>query len=153
MLRPPTALWPLLASLLLALPARAHDWNRGQIRWESIAEGLARAAREHKPAMLVAYTEWCPHCRNYAKLFRDRRIVAKSRSLVMILVDQDKEPQASRAYAPDGDYIPRTHFLDANGALDRSIHAPRTNFLYFYDENNPEPLLAAMDAALRPARR
>jgi hypothetical protein len=55
----------------------------------------------------------------------------------------------SRLHAPDGEYIPRTYFLGADGKVDESIHAPRAQFKYFYDETNPASLLAGMEEARR----
>jgi len=70
----------------------------------------------------------------------------------MIRLDKDKNGAVSGKYAPDGDYIPRTLFLTADGTLDPDIHAPRDKYRYFYDEHDPKSVLAAMDAALKKAR-
>jgi hypothetical protein len=32
------------------------------------------------------------------------------------------------------------------------VHAPRPQYVHFYDESNPESLLAGMDAALKKIR-
>jgi thiol-disulfide isomerase/thioredoxin len=137
----------LLAALLLVpLPAVAHDWN-GAIAWRPYAAGLAEAKKSGRPVCLVVSTEWCPHCRNYARVFHDPAVVKAARGFVMIHVDKDAEPAASAAYAPDGEYIPRTMFLDPGGRLDAALHAPRPRYLYFYDESDPGPLLASMRAA------
>jgi hypothetical protein len=52
-------------------------------------------------------------------------------------------------YAPDGKYIPRTLFLSSAGALDPALQAPNPRYKYFYDERNPAPTLASMEAALK----
>jgi thiol-disulfide isomerase/thioredoxin len=140
----------LFAALVLsALRARAHDWNDGKIRWVPMDKAAAAATKEKKPILLVVFTEWCPHCRTYAGVFHDPRVVEKSKSFVMVKVDKDQDPATSRAYAPDGEYIPRTYFLDAKGTLRPEIHAPRQRFLYFYDENKADGLLDGMAAALK----
>ena len=136
------------AVVLLAGPVRAHDWNDKNIAWKSLDDGLAEAKKDKKPICLIVYTEWCPHCANYAKIFSDPKIVEKSKSFVMIHVDQDKEKDRAKDYAPDGGYIPRTMFLTSDGTLDKDIHTPRDKFQYFYDEKDPASIGAGMDAAL-----
>ncbi len=128
--------------------AAAEDWNDAQIKWMGFDEGLAAAKAEHKPICLVFYTQWCPHCRNYRKVFSDPRVVDKARQFVMIHLDKDKNTELSAKFAPDGEYIPRTLFLSSQGVVDDSIHAPRPQYKYFYDESNAASLLAGMDEAL-----
>jgi len=142
----------LIAAVAMALSlATAHaggDWNDKGIGWQAYDAGLERAKQDKKPVMLVIYTEWCPHCTNYAKLFHDQALVDKSRKFVMIRVDKDKQPEISKKNAPDGEYIPRTYFLSPDGVLDPSLAAPRDRYRYFYNESDPKDVLAAMDAAL-----
>jgi thiol:disulfide interchange protein len=139
-----------IAGVLAAVvTARAHDWNDGQIVWKDYEAGLATAKKENKPVCLVFYTEWCPHCANYSKVFHDPKVVERSKQLVMIRLDKDKNAELSKQYAPDGEYIPRTFFLTPDGKLEAGIHAPREKFQYFYDESNAASVLAGMDAALK----
>ena len=145
------ALIPL--TLLLALGAAgsalaAGDWNDQQIKWRSYDEGLAEAKKSKKPVLLVFFTEWCPHCKNYSAVFHDPKVVTKAKQFVMIRLDGDKNKELSQKYAVDGSYIPRTFFLSSDGTLS-DIHAPREQFKYFYDERNPDSILAGMDAALK----
>ena len=130
-------------------PATAEDWNDAQIKWMGFDEGLAAAKAEHKPVCLVFFTEWCPHCKNYRKVFSDARVVEKAKQFVMIHLDKDKNAAVSAKFAPDGEYIPRTMFLTSGGVLDDSIHTPRPQYKYFYDESDPASLLAGMDEALK----
>jgi len=60
-----------------------------------------------------------------------------------------QQKELTKKYAPDGEYIPRTHFLSPDGELDPAIHAPREKFQYFYDEKNPASVLAGMEEALK----
>ncbi len=137
----------LLAALSLGSPAAsAHDWN-GAIAWRPYAAGLAEAKKTGRPVCLVVSTEWCPHCRNYARVFHDPTVVNAAKSFVMIHVDKDADPAASAAHAPDGEYIPRTMFLDAQGKLAPELHAPRPRYLYFFDESDPRQLARAMTQA------
>ena len=137
-------------ALLDRSSARAGgDWNDAAIGWKDHAAGLAAAAKEKKPVCLVFYTEWCPHCANYSKLFHDSRVVEQSKKFVMVRVDNDKEKEISQKYAPDGQYIPRTFFLSSAGELDASIQAPKDKYKYFYDERDPAQVLAAMETAAK----
>src|SRR5262249_20035756 len=92
----------------IASGSRAHDWNDAQVAWKDYEAGLAAAKKEKKPICLVFYTEWCPHCANYSHVFHDPKVVEKSKELVMVRLDKDKNAELSKQYAPDGEYIPRT---------------------------------------------
>jgi len=135
--------------LAAAVAAHAHDWNDGEIAWKDYEAGLAAAKSEKKPVCLIFYTEWCPHCANYSKVFHDPKVVEKSKQLVMIHLDKDKNAALSGQYAADGQYIPRTYFLGPDGKLAADIHAPREQYKYFYDEKDPASVLAGMDEALK----
>ena len=138
------------SAALTAAPALAGgDWNDGGSQWRSFDEGIKEAKEKKKPVLLIFYTEWCPHCTNYSKVFHDAKVVEQSKNFVMVRVDKDQNKELSGKFAPDGQYIPRTYFLGPDGQLDASIKAPREKFQYFYDENKPESVLAAMDQALK----
>ena len=128
------------------------DWNDAGIDWQPYKDGLAMAHTENKPICLIFYTDWCPHCTNYSKVFHDAKVVKLAKSFVMIRLDKDTHPDICGKYAPDGDYIPRTYFLSSTGKLDPSIHAPRARYKYFYDEHQPSGLLTGMHEALRKLR-
>jgi protein-disulfide reductase (glutathione) len=146
--RPLATALTLALALAVAPAARAGgDWNDAAIGWQDYDKGLAAAKETKKPVCLVFFTEWCPHCTNYSKVFHDPKVVAASKQFVMIRLDKDKNVELSKKYAPDGQYIPRTFFLHADGTLDPELKAPRDRFVYFYDENNPASILAGMDAA------
>ncbi|MCE9574803.1 MAG: thioredoxin family protein [Deltaproteobacteria bacterium] len=128
-------------------PADRHPWNAAQIDWQSFDDGLARARAEHKPICLVVYTTWCPHCKNYSRVFEDARVVERARDFVMIRIDADQEPEIAARFAEDGKYIPRTFFLAPDGTPDLDIRASRPRYRYFYDEHDPTGLLVGMGAA------
>jgi hypothetical protein len=125
------------------------DWNDAGIKWQPYEQGLAMAKAENKPVCLIIYTEWCPHCTNYSKVFHNADVVLRSKQFIMIRIDKDKHPDVSKKYAPDGQYIPRTYFLSPAGALDPSIHEARDRYQYFYPEDKPDALLAGMNQALQ----
>jgi protein-disulfide reductase (glutathione) len=124
------------------------DWNDAGIKWMGYENGLKAAAAEGRPVCLVFYTEWCPHCATYSRVFSDPKVVEQSKKFVMIRLDRDKNREISRQYAPDGEYIPRTFFLSSDGKLDPAIHAPRQGYVYFYDESAPVSILGGMQEAL-----
>ncbi|MEE2830613.1 MAG: thioredoxin family protein [Myxococcota bacterium] len=140
----------LFSVLLVGVPSAfaGGDWNEPVVAWKAYDEALVEAKRTGKPICLVFYTEWCPHCTNYSKVFHDPKVVARSGKFVMVRIDKDKNPELSRKFAPDGEYIPRTYFLSSKGELDASIHAPREKYRYFYDEADPASVLAGMQQAL-----
>ena len=149
MLRRRAVLLAVVVGLVCARGVWAHDWNDSGIAWKPYEEGLAAAKKEKKPVMLIFFTEWCPHCKNFAAVFHDQKVVDESKKFVMIHLDKDKNNELSKQYAPDGEYIPRTYFLASDGKIDESIHAPRDKFKYFYDEKDPASILAGMDEAAK----
>jgi protein-disulfide reductase (glutathione) len=124
-----------------------ESWNSGEVDWQPFDTGLRRAREQNKPVCLVLYTEWCPHCRNYSRVFDDPRIVERARDFVMVRVDADAHGEIASKYAPDGGYIPRTFFLGPDGEIDTTLRLPRPRYRYFYDERDPSSLLVAMEAA------
>ncbi|HXQ22962.1 MAG TPA: thioredoxin family protein [Candidatus Acidoferrales bacterium] len=144
----------LAAAVLLprAAFAGAEDWNDANIKWMPYDDGLAAAKKDHKPVCLIFYTTWCPHCANYSKLFSNPDLVKKAQSFVMIRLDKDKNADLSKKYSPDGEYIPRTYFLSADGTLDDSLTETRDQYKYFYGESDPSSILAGMDRALKKLR-
>ena len=143
----------LAFTVLPSRPVSAADWNDDAIQWRPWPEALDEAKRDHKPVCLIFYTNWCGHCRNYSRVFHAPKVVAASRRFVMVRVNQDDYPFLSRKFAVDGEYIPRTYFLSADGSLDPRIRARRGQYKYFYDENDPGPLLSAMRVAGRASAR
>lgn len=128
-------------------PSR-DGWNTAQIAWLPYEAGLARARAENRPIVLVMHAGWCGHCRTYSHVFEDPRIVERARSLVMVRIDTDAEPDIARRYQIDGGYVPRTFFLAPDGTVRAEIDARRPQYRYFFDESDPSSLLAAMDIAL-----
>lgn len=129
--------------------ASGEGWGAGKIAWQSYEAGMAQARAQNKPVCLVLSTTWCPHCKNYGKVFEDGKVAEQAKRFVMIHLDADKYGDVARQYQPDGGYVPRTFFLSPDGTLASDIHAPRPKFLYFYDEHNPASLLGGMEQAIR----
>jgi len=126
------------------------DWNDGAIDWVTYEVGMARAAAERRPILLVFYTDWCPHCHNYSRVFHAPEVVDLARSLVMIRVERDGNRELSEMYDFDGEYIPRTFVLTSAGEVRTELHGKNPSFLYFIDEHAPGELVALMRAAVAP---
>ena len=124
--------------------APTESWNDEAIAWRTLDEGLQEAKQSGKTVMLVVYTNWCPHCRNYSKVFSDDRLVQASKKLVMIRMDQDQHKAEAARYAPDGQYVPRTLFLTSSGDIMQDVKAREDKFNYFYREDDPTQVLGAM---------
>lgn len=131
-----------------AAASSAETWNAAHIDWLPFEAGLERAKAQKKPICLVIYTTWCPHCKNYSRVFDDPRVVERARDFVMVRVDADKEADFAALYVKDGGYIPRTFFLLPDGTPDFDITTGRDKFRYFYDEKNAAGILGGMAEAL-----
>ncbi|MEZ4293468.1 MAG: thioredoxin family protein [Polyangiaceae bacterium] len=130
-----------------APPGPGESWNTAQIEWFDFNSGVARATAENKPILLVVYTTWCPHCKNYSRVFEDPKVVEEVKGFIAIRIDADQDSDVAKRYAKDGSYIPRTFFLQPDGTPDFEVKAARPQYAYFYDERNPASLLAGMASA------
>jgi hypothetical protein len=150
---PPVATTAAKTQVPAAAPkTQKEDWNDTGIAWLSYEAGISKAKSDNKPVCLVFFTNWCPHCRNYSKIFSDPRVVARAKEFIMIRLNADDVPEISNAHSPDGTYVPRTFFLSPDAKILAGVQAPRPQYVHFYDENNPESLLAGMEAALKKIR-
>jgi protein-disulfide reductase (glutathione) len=114
---------------------------------------MLQARKSGKPIVLIFFVDWCPHCHHYSRVFHDPRLVKAARDFVMIRVDRDLNRDISAQYDLDGDYIPRTFFLDSNGELMKELHTGRDEYRYFLDEYEPEETLDLMARAKAQAAR
>lgn len=111
-----------LAALLAIAPAGAtapgaENWNAPAITWHSLTTGIPEATRTGKTVVMVFHAPWCTACAKYRAVFKDERVVAAAKDLVMILVDADADKTANGAFAPDGTYVPRTIFMTPDGEV------------------------------------
>lgn len=131
-----------------ALAQAPSDWNAGEVAWMPYEAGLAAGKSQQKPIVLVLYTDWCPHCHNYSRLFHDPELARLSREFVMIRVERDGHREISALYDIDGEYIPRTFLLTPTGAVLTDLASDNDDFRYFLDEHDPAELIALMRRAL-----
>lgn len=128
--------------------ASAPDWNDPGIRWRTYQDGMREIGQRGRPGVLVFFTEWCPHCKTYSRVFHDPEIVALSRSFVMIRVDRDEEDALNTLYAKGGAYVPRTLFLKKDRAVDWATRGSDPEYPHFLETENPAELKALMMAFL-----
>lgn len=114
-------------------PSLSEAWNAPAIAWHGLKSGIREAARSGKTVMMVFHAPWCSACAKYRSVFKDERIVAASRNVVMILVDADADKIANGAFAPDGTYVPRTIFMTPDGDV-------RTDLVGRSDPKHPHTL-------------
>ncbi len=91
--------------------------------------------------ILIVYADWCGTCKAYSKFFKDPEVVKALRGLVLMRADQDTEPALSKKFGSDGDYVPRTLALDANGAILTGAYENQGKFAYFIPADEPDDLL------------
>ncbi len=142
--------------LLAALPARATNvehadqWNAPAIAWRDMQTGVPEAIKTGKPVLMVMHATWCTACRRYREVFKDERVIAQTRKFVMILVDVQKYPDVNGAFAPDGTYVPRTLFVDAEGEVDNTLIGADPQYPHSLRIDAPDELLGLMVRAKSP---
>jgi thiol:disulfide interchange protein len=124
------------------------DWNAGAISWREYDAGLAEARATNRPIVLIFYTDWCPHCHNYSRVFYDEELTELARAFVMIRVERDGHRDISARYDLDGDYVPRTFFLRPDGSVRTELAGENSEYQYFLDEDEPSELIGLMRRAL-----
>lgn len=112
----------VFAAFFASAPARAtapgaENWNAPAITWHSLKTGIPEATRTGKTVVLVFHAPWCTACAKYRAVFKDERVVAAAKDVVMILIDADADKTANGAFAPDGTYVPRTIFMTPDGEV------------------------------------
>lgn len=129
-------------------PADATNWNAPAIAWRDLGSGIKEATRTGRPVIMVFHAPWCSSCKRYREVFRDGGVVEASKNFVMILVDADADKVANGAFAPDGTYVPRTIFLDAEGNIRSELKgATDPEHPHTIDITGPGELLSLMKKA------
>merc|ERR1711916_356240 len=117
-------------AVLAAADSRGFD---DDIEWlNSIEEGKAASAETGKPLVVLIHKTWCGACKNLKRVFAGSSKVAEAaKDFVMVNLEDDEEP-TSNEYKPDGGYIPRLFFHDADGEVDPDVVDPNDRYRYFY---------------------
>lgn len=143
----------LAAAILLTTGARAtapgaENWNAPAITWHSLQTGIPEATRTGKTVVMVFHAPWCTACAKYRSVFKDERVVAAAKNVVMILVDADADKTANGAFAPDGTYVPRTIFMTPDGEVRTDLTGKSDpKHPHTIDIEKPDELLALIQRA------
>ncbi len=128
----------------LAKSAKTH-WNDSIIKWQEYNEGMAEAKRSKKPAIIVFYTDWCPKCKKFGEIFKNKDIIKAASDFIMIRINKDKHSKLSAAYGFDGEYIPRTFAVYPDGKVMHQLYPPKK--YKYYIGLAPSSLLSLMQKA------
>jgi thiol:disulfide interchange protein len=137
----------LLQSVWARQPDMADLWNGAEIAWREVGPGIREASRTGKPVVMLFHASWCGSCKRYRAVWKDPGVVAASKSLVMILVDVDKDPDANGAFSPDGTYVPRTIFYTAEGDVMKDAVGKDPEYPHTIDLDDPAELRTLMQKA------
>ena len=147
-------LLPLAASA--RTPNHADLWNSAEINWQDIKSGVYEASQTGKPVVMVFHATWCSACKKYRSVFRDKGVIEAAKDFVMILIDGDAEKEVNSAFSPDGTYVPRTIFLDAEGNIRPEFKGQGDpKYPHSIDVKGPAELLSLMEkarAAMQPGK-
>ncbi len=135
-------LFALLATTAGAAGPAQIDWNDKQLQWLSYQQGMARLKQTGQRGVLIVYADWCGTCKAYSSFFRNPKVVSALQGLVLMRANKDTEPKVSNQYGDDGQYVPRTLALAANGAILKQAYEKQGDFAYFIGADRPDELIA-----------
>jgi thiol:disulfide interchange protein len=135
-----------LASLGLAnAKAKQIDWNDKQLSWFKPKKGFQALKDRGKNGLLVVFAEWCPVCHQYSKVFHEPEVVKSLQGVTIMRMDQDGDDQLLPRFAPDGEYVPRTFFLNSKGALMDGVFDADPKFKHFYFPDQASDFVALVE--------
>lgn len=115
-------------------------------QWRTLQEGLQEVRQTGRPGFVLVHKDWCGACQRLAPLFKaDEALLQKSREFVMISVDEEPDQPE---YEPDGAYVPRILFTDADGQVRPDIFNVDGNMEYKYYYANPSLIVKSMTRTL-----
>ncbi|XP_059099139.1 thioredoxin domain-containing protein 12-like [Tigriopus californicus] len=124
----------------------SNGWN-SNINWVGTwDEALIQAQQENKPIVAVIHRTWCGACKALKPHFvASPEIEGLSQNFVMIN-SHDEADFTDDKFSPDGGYIPRILFFDAQGQLMADIVQRTDKYMYFHSQ--PDTIVQAMKTAL-----
>lgn len=128
----------LLALILLAMPFSAIaekklDWNDAELTWFDYTSGVQEIQRQKAKGLVVLYADWCPTCKKYSKLFKNKKVVKALDGLVLIRANVDTADEVAELIHYDGGYVPKTIALSSNGEVSKSIYPKKKEFMFYLD--------------------
>jgi len=125
----------------------APDWNESELRWFDYEQGLQQAKLTGKPILLLLYADWCPTCHAYRSIFYNPEIVQQAKQLILVRVNIEQRPVIDQKYQLDGEYVPRTFVLDANGKIMHSALTRKSFPRYFISPDDVATFMRMMARA------
>lgn len=135
------------ATVPRAAEQETAGWNEAQIPWRGYEAGLAEMAQTGKPGLLVLDADWCLVCRNYQRLFHGAEVAQYADDVVFMIVDIEDEPTLQQRFNIDGDYVPRTFLLNADGSLARTATGGHERQKFFIDPRASDELVTLLESA------
>ncbi|KAI5726157.1 hypothetical protein M8J77_024607 [Diaphorina citri] len=137
---------------LSSVSSKQPNYARGfgdHLKWQLLDQGLTAAKESRKPIMAVFHKSWCGACRSLGpKVANSDKIAELSKHFELINVYDDEEPDDNK-YFPDGSYIPRILFLDADGEVDRKIYNQKGSKEHKYFYYNAQSIVDSMQHAMQ----
>ncbi|MEW6775840.1 MAG: thioredoxin family protein [Bdellovibrionota bacterium] len=124
------------------------SWNSNQIEWVPWKSAISTARRKGKPICLTVVTDWCPHCKEYERVFHRPEVAEAAQDFVMVRANSDFEPEMDAYPAGGGKkFIPRTIFLPPSGRY-ADHFAPGSDYNFNSSNGSGGQLAGAMKEAL-----
>jgi len=130
-------------------PAKA--WNQKRIKWHSYSSGLQTAQKTGRPILMVFEAKWCKVCKQYKKVFYNKKVVRLSKKMVMIKIDIQNNRKLQQKYSVDGGYIPRTMAFSPEGYHYANLTGSDKEFKYFLNSRYAGDLIRVMKRAVARA--
>ncbi|XP_026477125.1 thioredoxin domain-containing protein 12-like [Ctenocephalides felis] len=115
----------------------------------TIKSGMATAAKDDKPLLVIIHKSWCSSSCALAESARKcPEMIRLANFFIMVNLRDDQEPK-DKKYMPDGGYTPRALFFTPQGEFRPDIinHAGPTQYQFYYP--NASELAKSMALALK----
>lgn len=128
----------------------SNDHGFGEnINWVGYTEGVEESKISGKPMLLIIHKTWCSACKALKrKISISKTFEELSKQFVMVNSQDDEEPD-DELFDIDGDYVPRTFFIDSSGEIMADIYNTEVVYkeskYYYWDV---ETLVKSMERAL-----
>eukprot|EP00884_Botryococcus_braunii_P022689 jgi/Botrbrau1/9103/Bobra.0305s0010.1 len=103
-----------------------------------------------KPVMYLFNQPWCGACNNLKQDFQENEedMLEISKNFILVNVGGDDNDAFGEDYQPDGGYIPRIMFADAQNTLKPELFNPARAEQYRYYYTSVEDIMESMQRAL-----
>ncbi|CAL8469234.1 g8775 [Coccomyxa elongata] len=143
------ALHCLLSSLCQGVDV-SNGFNQ-KLDWKPPSLLLEPTFVNDKKAILFIFSQpWCGACTKLKASFMEEgeKLLDISKEFLLINVGGDDNNKFGAEFAPDGGYIPRIIFAEANGTVQPDIKNPGAQGQYEYFYHSVDAVKAGMENAL-----